>query len=183
VIAERLACLDLDNGDWQADLAIGFNRIGAVLLRQGDATAALPQYQRALAIRSALVARDPQTSPWLRDLFVSHLNVADSLIAQQNPEAARLACRQALAIADQLLARAPDDPQTRFDRAEAAYKLSAAIAADPGSGSPADAELLTTSRQVVAELRAAGWPVPQEDWVRAMEAEQNEPVDAKRRLP
>jgi tetratricopeptide (TPR) repeat protein len=183
VIAERLACLDPDNGEWQADLAIAFDRIGSVLLHQGDSTAALPHYQRALAIRSALVARDPETSPWLRDLFVSHLNVADSLTAQNDPEAARLSCRQGLAIADQLLARAPDDPQTRFDRAEAAYKLSAAITADPGSPSSADAELLATSRQVVAELRAAGWPLPQEAWVRAMVTEQSEPVDAERRLP
>ena len=175
VIAERLVCLDPDNGEWQADLAIAFDRIGDVLLRQGDPAGALPLFHRALKIRCALVARDPETSPWLRDLFVSHLNVADTLTAQQNPEAARLACRMALAIADQLLSRAPDDPQTRFDRAEAAYKLSAAIAADPGSLSAADAELFITSREVVADLRASGWPMPDVAWLLAMEAEQREP--------
>jgi tetratricopeptide (TPR) repeat protein len=142
---------------------------------QGDLETALQQYQRALAIRSALVARDPETSPWLRDLFVSHLNVADSLTAQKNPETARLSCRKALAIADQLLACAPDDPQTRFDRAEAAFKLSAAINADPGYRNPAGAELLITSREVVADLRASGWPMPDEAWLRVMEAEQGEP--------
>ena len=181
-VAERLASLDPDNGLWQADLAFGFDRIGAVLQQQGDLDAALQQVQRALAIRSALVARDPETSPWLRDLFVSHLNVADSLSAQNNPEAARLSCRKALAIADQLLAHAPDDPQTRFDRAEAAYKLSAAIAADPGSLSAADAELLNASREVVADLRASGWPMPHEAWLKAMEAEQSEPDTSERRL-
>lgn len=181
-VAEKLACLDPDNGLWQADLAFGFDRIGAVVQQQGDLDAALQQYQRALAIRSALVARDPETSLWLRDLFVSHLNVADSFTAQHIPEAARLSCRKALAIADQLLALAPDDPQTRFDRAEAAYKLSAAIAADPGSRSPAGAELLVTSREVVADLRASGWPMPDEAWLRAMEAEPSEPGSSERRL-
>lgn len=182
VVAERLACLDPDNSLWQADLAFVFDRIGAAVQDQGDLEAALQQYQRALAIRSALVARDPETSPWLRDLFVSHLNVADSLISQNNPEAARLSCRKALAIADQLLARAPDDPQPRFDRAEAAYKLSAANDADPGSLGAADAELLNTSRVVVADLRASGWPMPQEAWLRAMEAEQSEPGSSEQRL-
>jgi tetratricopeptide (TPR) repeat protein len=180
-VAERLACLDPDNSLWQADLAFVFDRIGAAVQHHGDLEAALQHYQRALAIRSALVARDPETSPWLRDLFVSHLNVADSLTAQNNPEAARLSCRKALAIADQLLACAPDDPQTRFDRAEAGYKLSAAIAADPGSRG-ADAELLNSSREVVADLRASGWPMPHEAWLRAMEAEQSEPGTSERRL-
>ena len=174
-VAERLACLDPDNSLWQADLAFVFDRIGAAVQHQGDLDVALQHYQRALAIRSALVACDPETSPWLRDLFVSHLNVADSLTAQNNPEAARLSCRKALAIADQLLACAPDDRQTRFDRAEAGYKLSAAIAADPGSLSAAGAELLNTSREVVADLRASGWQMPDEAWLRAMEAEQGEP--------
>ena len=168
VIAERLACLDPANGEWQADLAIAFDRIGDVLLRQGDPAGALPLFHRALEIRSALVARDPETSPWLRDLFVSHLNSADCHTALQDSEAASMACRQALAIADQLLARAPDDPQTRFDRAEAAYKLSVANTAAPSVRGAADAELLTSSRQVLAELRAIGWPLPQQDWVQAL---------------
>jgi len=173
VIAERLACLDPDNGDWQADLAIAFDRIGDVLLRQGDPAGALPLFHRALEIRSALVARDPETSPWLRDLFVSHLNSADCHTALRDFGAASMACRQALAIADQLLARAPDDPQTRFDRAEAAYKLSVAITAESSDRGAADAELLTSSRQVVAELRAIGWPLPQQSWVQALLTKQN----------
>jgi len=168
VIAESLVCLDPDNGEWQADLAISFDRIGDVLLRQGDPAGALPLFHRALKIRCALVARDPETSPWLRNLFVSHLNVADTLTAQQNPEAARLACRIALAIADQLLSRAPDDPQTRFDRAEAAYKLYVAITAEPSGLGAGDAQLLNSSRKVVAELSAIGWPLPQQSWVQAL---------------
>jgi hypothetical protein len=28
--------------------------------------------------------------------------------------------------------------------------------------------LLTSSRQVLAELRAIGWPLPQQDWVQAL---------------
>ena len=64
-----------------------------------------------------------------------------------------------------------DAPLMRFDRAESADKLSAAITADPGAPSAADAPPLTTSRQVVAELCAPGWPLLQEPWVQDLEAE------------
>ena len=44
-IAERLARADPGNAGWQRDLSVSHNKIGDVLVEQGDLTAALESYQ------------------------------------------------------------------------------------------------------------------------------------------
>jgi hypothetical protein len=51
---------------------VSHNRIGDVLVAQGDGPGALAAYRKGLDIAEALAARDPANTEWQRDLSVSH---------------------------------------------------------------------------------------------------------------
>jgi tetratricopeptide (TPR) repeat protein len=170
-ITENLCQRDPANSSWQSDLAISLYRIGGILLLQGDRNAALKHYQQAMEIRRSLVEVEPRTSPWIRDLFVSHVNLAETLQAIGKAEQAEANFRDALALADTLLAKNPEDPQTRLDHAEVAYKLYALISTTSHRHGENNRALLNTSLATVRELLALGWPVPNEAWVRELDVE------------
>ena len=62
---------DPANTDWQRDLSVSHNKIGDVLVAQGDGPGALAAYRRDLAIAEALAARDPANTQWQTDVAVS----------------------------------------------------------------------------------------------------------------
>ena len=70
-IAETLAARDPANTEWQRDLSVSHDRIGNVLVAQGDRVAALAAFRKGLAIRETLAARDPANTGWQVDLAVS----------------------------------------------------------------------------------------------------------------
>ena len=81
-IAEALAARDPANTEWQRDLSVSHDRIGDVLVAQGDGPGRWPPTATGLAIREALAARDPANTEWQRDLSVSHNKIGDVLVAQ-----------------------------------------------------------------------------------------------------
>ena len=56
---KRLADARPGSAGWQRDLAVAHNKIGDVLVEQGDLAQALKSYQASLAIRERLAAADP----------------------------------------------------------------------------------------------------------------------------
>jgi len=76
-IAERLARTDAGNSDWQRDLSVSNNKIGDVLVRQGNLPEALKSYQAGLAIAERLARTDAGNSDWQRDLIVSCVKIAE----------------------------------------------------------------------------------------------------------
>ena len=68
------------------------DRIGDVLLAQGDRAGALAAYRKGLAIAEKLAARDPANTDWQRDLSVSHNKIGDVLVAQGDGEGALEMC-------------------------------------------------------------------------------------------
>ena len=63
---------DPANTGWQRDLSVSHDRIGDVLVAQGDGPGALAAYRTGLAIREALAARDPANMQWQVDVAVSY---------------------------------------------------------------------------------------------------------------
>ena len=108
--AERLAAQDPGQADWQRDLSVSYNKIGDVLLAQGDAPGALAAYRDALAIRERLAAQDPGQADWQRDLSVSYNKIGDVLLAQGDAPGALAAYRDALAILSAWRPRTPARP-------------------------------------------------------------------------
>ncbi|KMO27073.1 hypothetical protein VP06_31910, partial [Methylobacterium aquaticum] len=61
---------------WQRDLSISHDKIGDVLVSQGDGAGALAAYQSGLAIALSLAQRDPANTEWQRDLVVSNVKLS-----------------------------------------------------------------------------------------------------------
>jgi tetratricopeptide (TPR) repeat protein len=73
---------------WQRDLSVSYNKIGDVLVAQGNLPEALKSYRDELAIADRLAKADPGNAGWQRDLSVSYNKLGDVLVALGNlPEA------------------------------------------------------------------------------------------------
>ncbi|BDG73246.1 tetratricopeptide repeat protein [Roseomonas fluvialis] len=97
------------------DVLVASNRLGDVLLRQGQATAALDEYRKAMAIAERLVARDAGEAKWQWDLWASHNKVADVLEDQGDTTAALAEYGKALIIAARLAASDPGQADWQRD--------------------------------------------------------------------
>jgi tetratricopeptide (TPR) repeat protein len=67
---------------FQPNIAASYDRIGDVLVAQGDLPGALVEFRAGMAIRKALADADAGNAGWRRDLSVSHNNIGDVLVAQ-----------------------------------------------------------------------------------------------------
>jgi Domain of unknown function (DUF4062) len=72
-VAVAESCLQAITGDSDAqrDLSVSHNKIGDVLVAQGDGPGALVAYREELAIAEALAARDPANTQWQTDVAIS----------------------------------------------------------------------------------------------------------------
>ena len=71
-IAERLAQADPGNADWQRDLSVAYDKIGDVLVAQGNLPEALKAYRDEPGDHaSGWPQADPGNAGWQRDLSVS----------------------------------------------------------------------------------------------------------------
>jgi hypothetical protein len=70
-LAAARAARDPANTEWQRDLSVSHNKIGDVLVAQGDGAGALAAYRKSLAIGEALAQRDPANTQWQVDVAVS----------------------------------------------------------------------------------------------------------------
>ncbi len=96
-IRDALAKSDPGNAGWRRDLSVSYNKIGDVLVAQGDLPAALKSFRDGLAIRDALAKSDPGNAGWRRDLIVSCVKIASVF-----PGEARALLTRAGAIANRL---------------------------------------------------------------------------------
>ena len=97
------------------DLSVSHNKIGDVLLAQGDRDGALAAYQADLAIAEALARRDLGNTTWQRDLSVSHDGIGEVLLAQGDRNGALAAYQAGLAIAEALARRDPGNTTWQRD--------------------------------------------------------------------
>jgi hypothetical protein len=58
-LPDRLAKADPGNAGWQRDLSVSYDRVGDVLVPQGNLPEALTSFRDGLAIRDRLVKADP----------------------------------------------------------------------------------------------------------------------------
>ena len=78
-IDQRLVKADPDNTSWQRDLSVAYDKIGDVLVAQGDLSGALQSYQADLAISARLAPKNPSNAEWQHDLSVTYDRVGDVL--------------------------------------------------------------------------------------------------------
>jgi len=99
---ERLAASDLGNAALLRDLSVSYEKVGEVLMAQGDLDGAQRAYQATLEIMEVLARSDPGNAASQRDLSVSHEKVGDVLMAQGDLAGAQHSYRASLEIADRL---------------------------------------------------------------------------------
>ncbi len=115
-IAERLAKSDPDNAGWQRDLSVSFDRLGDVLVAQGNLPEALRAFPDGLAIRERLARSDPDNAGWQRDVAVSHGKLGIAYGAGDT-ERARTHLAEGRAIIAELVEKFPDWAEWRRDLA------------------------------------------------------------------
>ena len=81
---------------------MSYDKVGDVLVAQGNLPEALKAYRDSLAISGAPGEADPGNAGWQRDLSVSYNKIGDVLVAQGNLPEALKSYRDGLAIADRL---------------------------------------------------------------------------------
>jgi tetratricopeptide (TPR) repeat protein len=95
--------------DHERDLSVSYNRIGDVLVAQGNLPEAPKSFRDGLAIADRLAQSDPGNAGWQRDLSVPYEKIGDVLVDQGNlPEALKSFC-DGLAIRDRLAQADPSN--------------------------------------------------------------------------
>ncbi len=85
---QRGLTLRPDDVALQRELSVSHDRVGDVLVAQGQLEQALTAYTASRTIRERLAEQDPHNAEWQRDLSISHNRVGDVLVAQGQLEQA-----------------------------------------------------------------------------------------------
>jgi tetratricopeptide (TPR) repeat protein len=88
-------------------VSVSLNKIGDVLLSEGDRAGALSRYQRGLEIRERLSAADPASADLARDVSVSLNKIGDVLVSEGDRAGAMSRYQRSLEIAERLSAADP----------------------------------------------------------------------------
>jgi len=80
----RSAAADPRNTDWQRYLSQSHERLGDVLVAQGNLDGARDAFEKTHVILERLAAADPLNANWQRDVVRSHCKVA-TLLREQDP--------------------------------------------------------------------------------------------------
>jgi tetratricopeptide (TPR) repeat protein len=158
---EALVSSDQARLEWQADLAVSYDRVGrSVPDAQEQALAA---YQRSLAIREKLVAAQPRNALWQRDLATSCDNIGTIHLAAGRRDLALDFYRRAFTAREKLALGDPANPQWQIVLVISLVKL--AEAGDDPTGHYQRALSMVTQLERDGKLAAGqrGWRPEIED--------------------
>jgi tetratricopeptide (TPR) repeat protein len=122
-VAERLARQDPANADWQRDLSISHERIGAIRQAQGDMAGARESYEAYQAMAERLARQDPTNADWQRNLSISHEKIGDIRQAQGDLAGALESYEADMAIAERLARQDPANAEWQRDLAVSHNKI------------------------------------------------------------
>lgn len=101
---------DAGESSGSRDLSASQERLGDLLMVQGNLAEAMRLYRESLAIRRRLAAEEPSATGRQRDLAVGLIKVGDVQVAQGDSEEALQSYASALGRFEQLVAAEPEDP-------------------------------------------------------------------------
>jgi Flp pilus assembly protein TadD len=114
----------------QRDVSISLNRLGHVLIAQGDLGGARARFQDSLDIAKRLAAADPSSAELQRAVSISLIKLGDVHIAQGDLAGARTRFQDSLDIRKRLAEADPSSAESQRDLVVSLVKL----AQVPGSG-------------------------------------------------
>lgn len=107
-------------------LSVSHNKVGDVLVAQGNLAPALDSYRASLAIFERLAAADPGNAEWQRDVIVSNVKLAEIVGRAGESGAARAHYQAAMSIALELQASGRLAPRDAWMVGELERRLGAA---------------------------------------------------------
>lgn len=154
-LARRLHDSDAANPAYATTLADAHNELALSRIAARDLDGAIPNVERAIALRRKLVEGTPNSVGYRRNLMLGYGHLSDLLGARSGEhlgdyEGARASLEKAVEIARWLAERDPLDNQARYDRASSELRLGSVLA-DLGRLEEALA-LLRAAYQVNGEL-------------------------------
>ena len=159
-VLAKLAASDPSNAGWQRDLSVSQEKIGDVLLAQGDLAGALQAYRESLAVPRLLAAADPSNAGRQRDLSVSHSKVGDVLLAQGDLAGALQAYRESLAVAAHLAGADPSNADWQRNLSVSRDRMGDVLLAQGDLAGALQAyreALAVAARLAAADPSNAGW--------------------------
>jgi tetratricopeptide (TPR) repeat protein len=114
-IFRDLAASRADAADFQRELSITDERIGDVLVIQGQLDAALAAYRDSFGLRKRLALEDPRNNKWQRDLSVSDNKIGDVLVAKGQLDDALAAYEDGRTIREALALKHPSNTELKRD--------------------------------------------------------------------
>jgi tetratricopeptide (TPR) repeat protein len=108
-IAQQLAKAEPDDGRWQRDLSLYYNKVAEVEKAQHAFADALATYQTSLDVISRLAAAHPDNADWQRDVTVTQDRVGDTQKALGHLPEALASYQAGLAIRDKLVKADPNN--------------------------------------------------------------------------
>jgi tetratricopeptide (TPR) repeat protein len=110
-------------GGNKRDLSVSYNRIGDVLVAQGNLAEALKNYGDGLAIVDRLAEADAGNAGWQHDLAVSYDKIGNVLVAQGSLAEALQSFRASHDISERLAKADPDDTGWQRDMSVSYTKI------------------------------------------------------------
>ncbi|MEX1364138.1 MAG: CHAT domain-containing protein [Nannocystaceae bacterium] len=124
-LSRQLAAAEPEDSDLLRDIGFVLDRLGGLLVANGDGDGAMRYFEESLGIDEELVAREPGRSDLQRDLSVSYNKLGDLHRALGNGQLALRYFEDSLAIAKELVAREPDNYQAQSDLAQSFARMAA----------------------------------------------------------
>lgn len=124
----ELTMADPSNAGWQRDRSVSHERVGQILMAQGNLPAALGAFQASHAIRVRLATADPNSPDLQRDVAVSHIKIGEVMASQGNLPGALAAFQAGLSIDERLVAMDPGNTDWQRDLSVSTIKVGEVLA-------------------------------------------------------
>ena len=154
-LRSRLATAAPDNATWQVALTRSHNRIGGVLMSQGNPAAALTHFRAGFAIAERLAKLDPDNIGVQQSLSAAHGRIGLVLMMQEDPSGALDRQRAARAINERLARADPVNASRQSGLSATEMQIGALLSA---LGEPKEALKSFRASQVIFEGLAKADP-------------------------
>ena len=139
---------------------MSYNKVGDVLVEQGNLPEGLKSFTEVLAIADRLAKAEPGNAGWQRDLSVSYEKVGNGLMAQGHLPEALASFRDGLAIRDRLAKAEPGNAEWQSDLSLSYNKVGTVLVAQgdlPEALKSYQASLTISERLAQADSGNAVW--------------------------
>lgn len=166
-LARELSAKDPSNPDWLAEVGYAHSNLGTLLMEQGRAAEAIPEFRDSLRINRRRIALSNDPGPVQLDIGQDRSWLSSALYADRRLKQAVVEREAEIAIYDGLLRKSPDDMQVKARKMLALRflgELQLAAGDMEAAKAALDGSIALAEEQKLADPDSTGW---QQSMVRA----------------